>query len=112
MIRVSTLLNDIFTEANFSFSFVTISMNLDVNYIIHATREGKIMETTFDLAKRVSRVQISIEQRIATKNETEDSPTILSRLRFLPFALNHSLFYTSDILNTSYTFLEGYIFVF
>lgn len=112
MIRVSTLLNDIFTEANFSFSFVTISMNLDVNYIIHATREGKIMETTFDLAKRVSRIQISIEQRIATKNETEDSPTILSRLRFLPFALNRSLFYTSDILNTSYTFLEGYIFVF
>ena len=83
MIRVSTLLNDIFTEANFSFSFVTISMNLDVNYITHATREGKIMETTFDLAKRVSRVQISIEQRIATKNETEDSPTILSRFSSL-----------------------------
>lgn len=112
MIRVSTLLNDIFTEANFSFSFVTISMNLDVNYIIHATREGKIMETTFDLAKRVSRVQISIDQRRGSPPKMK--PKILPRFfhDFLPFAVNRSLFYTSDILNTSYTFLEGYIFVF
>ena len=97
MIRVSTLLNDIFTDRGKLLVFIRDDLDeprcklyytRDARLLFNA--EGKIVETTFDLAKRVSRIQISIDQQKSLWNRrfSHDSSAI-----FPLHAKNRSLLY-------------------